>query len=53
MEAMKNEFNEALLISITQISKLPETAFRHIIEILNPFTYFNQTSTKIPNFVEI
>ena len=36
MEAMKNEFNEALLIS--RISKPPETAFR---DILLPPSYFN------------
>jgi hypothetical protein len=50
MEAMKNEFNEALLISRTQISKPPETAFR---DIHLPPSYFNQTLTKIPNFTEI
>ena len=38
MEAMKNEFNEALLISGIKVSKPPETAFR---AILLPPGYFN------------
>ena len=38
MEAMKNEFNEALLISGIKVSKPPETAFR---DILLPPGYFN------------